>query len=233
MKPENQFLSALSGADRVHLMQVSRRVQVAQRFSFYEPGGRPEAIYFPETGMASELVRMSDGRAIDGSPVGVDGFIGVPAILGVDRSFHHCVMQVPGSVLRVPTETVRALFENSPGFRSLTLQLVHARFVQATQCAACNLLHTMDQRLARWLLCARRHTSADSFQVTQEFISEMVGANRSTITTALGAFQRAGFVRFERGLVTIVDAPKLMTASCECYEVICAALDRIGPGMPR
>ena len=227
MKLENEFLSRLPETDLLQLMQVARRVQLPQRFTFYEPAGRPNAIYFIERGMASELVRMSDGKAIDGSPVGREGFVGVPAILDVDRSFHHCVMQVPGSALRIPIESVRALFDNSAIFRSLTLQFVHARFAQATQCAACNLLHTMNQRLARWLLCTRRHAGSDVLQITQEFISEMVGANRSTITTALGTFQRAGFIRFERGLVKIVDARKLMIASCECYEVIVAAFDRI------
>lgn len=195
-------------------------MQLAARFSFYEPGQLPQAVYFLNAGMASELIRMADGHTMDGSPVGLRGFVGVPAVLNAGSSFHHCVMQVPGEGLRVPVAVVKELFDNSAEFRSIVMRFVEARFVQATQSAACNLLHRMEQRLARWLLSTRSHTGSEEFQISQEYLSEMIGANRSTITLTLGALERSGAIRLDRGMIAIASYDGLCRLSCECYRVI-------------
>lgn len=225
---QNEFLKSLTKDDRAQVLKAARPVRLSPRFTFYSAGESPEAIHFLESGMASELIRMSDGKTMDSSPVGRRGFVGVPALLGADSSFHHCVMQVPGAALRVPTAVVKRLFETSVSFRSVTLRFLHARFAQSTQCAACNLLHRMEQRLARWLLITRSHTGSDRFRISQEYLSEMVGANRSTVTMTLRSLERAGIVDLDRSLIQIKDLDHLASEACECYRVTAAAFDAIG-----
>jgi CRP-like cAMP-binding protein len=229
----NEFLRSLPESERAQLLQAGRAVQIPQRFTFYFPGDSPEAIYFLETGMASELVRMSDGKTMDASPIGRRGLVGAPALLGAEGSFHHCVMQVPGEGHRVPAGLVKKLFETSSEFREIAGLFLHARFAQATQCAACNLLHRMEQRLARWLLITRSHTGVDEFQISQEYLSEMVGANRSTVTTTLHALERPGMVELDRSIIRIRDVDALSEVACECYRVTAAAFDQIGARAPQ
>lgn len=218
----------LPDADRSQLLQAARHVLLPQRYSFYGAGDLPDAIYFIESGMASELIRMSDGRTLDVSPVGRRGFVGVPALLAADSSFHHCVMQVPGDALRIPLRAVKSLWEGSPDFRRAAGQFFHARFAQATQSAACNLLHKMEQRLARWLLITCNHTGSAQFQISQEYLSEMLGANRSTVTTTLGWMERSGIIGLDRMTIRIKDTKALSAVSCECYRIIATAFDQIG-----
>ncbi|HET7347107.1 MAG TPA: Crp/Fnr family transcriptional regulator [Acidobacteriaceae bacterium] len=223
----NEFLAALPETDRTALLDTATQVELPARFSFYAPGELPQAIYFLESGMASELVRMSDGRTIDGSPTGRYGFVGVPAVLGATDSFHQGVMQVPGEGLRVPIGVVQELYANSESFGMLAGRFLHARFLQAIQCAACNLLHNMKQRMARWLLTTRMHTGTEEFHISQEYLSEMIGANRSTVTQCLGALEREGLVRLDRGAINIAHYNALRHAACECYGVIEAAFAQL------
>ena len=224
---DNEFLRALPDEDRSEVLQAARRVRLPQRFTFYHAGELPGAIYFLEKGMASELIRMASGRTMDASPVGRRGFVGVPAILGADSSFHHCVMQVGGEGLRVPVSVVKALYETSSAFRRVMGRFMHARFAQATQCAACNLMHRMEQRLARWLLITCTHTGSHHFRISQEYLSEMVGANRSTVTTTLRALERSGSIELDRTAITLKDTEALYRVACECYRVTVAAFEKI------
>lgn len=232
MTVRNEFLHVLADSDRARLVVAGRSVELPSRFSFYEPGQLPRAIWFLNTGMASELVRLADGHTMDGSPVGLRGFVGVPAILHADSSFHHCVMQVPGDALRVPVAVVKDMFDNSAGFRGVVGRFLEARYVQATQNAACNLLHNMEQRLARWLLITRSHTGNDEFHISQEYLSEMIGANRSTVTQTLGALERSGLIQLDRGAVRLVSYLELCKVACECYRVIDAAFAQITAQSP-
>lgn len=224
---QNEFVRALAENDRAHLLQAGRSMELPARFSFYEPGQPPRAVYFLNSGMASELVRMADGRTMDGSPVGRRGFVGVPGLVGGLGSFHHCVMQVPGDGLRVPVAVVKDMFDRSAGFRTMAARFLEARFVQATQSAACNLLHRMEQRLARWLLSTRIHTCSDEFLISQEFLSEMIGANRSTVTQTLGAMERSGLIHLDRSRIRIVSYDGLCSLACECYRVVDTVFGRI------
>jgi CRP-like cAMP-binding protein len=223
----NGIIAQLDEVDQSYLLRESRPVHLEQQFTFYELGEIPRYIYFLTEGMASEVVRLGDGRLVDGSPVGRDAFVGVPALLQVVKSHHHCVMQVEGDALRVPAELVLALMDRSARFRTMAQRFVHARFVQATQCAACNLLHTMEQRLARWLLVTCQHTGSTAFQITHEYIAEMLGANRTTVSLRLGTFQRAGLIDLDRELIRIRRVEELRSRVCECYGVIAEAFDAI------
>ncbi len=215
----NSILAGLPEPDRKALLANAAREDVEQRYTFYDPEKPARAVWFVESGMASELIRSIDGRSVDTAPIGRDGLVGFPALFGLPV-IHHCMMQVAGQVSRVPVAAVRNTLERSPEFRRLIYSLMEARHSQATQFAACNLLHPIEARLARWLLAARFHARTDTLNVTQQFVSEMLGANRSTVTLALGAMERAGLIEYQRAVVHIVDAAKLKNASCECYEVV-------------
>ena len=216
----NEFLEALPQGDRSVLLQAARHVELPPRTSFYAPGELPHAVYFLTSGMASELVRVRDGRTMDGSPTGLYGFVGVPAVQGATDAFHHCVMQIRGEGLRVPLAVVQDLYQQSDTFRTAAGRFMHARFLQAIQSAACNLLHKMDQRMARWLLTTRLHTGSEEFQISQEYLSEMIGANRSTVTQCLGVLERKGFIALDRGAIRITHYEALCRTACECYAVI-------------
>lgn len=223
----NGMLAQLDESEQTYLLRATRPVHLEPQFTFYETGRIPRDIYFLTKGMASEVVRLGDGRLVDGSPVGRDAFVGVPIVLQVAKSYHHCVMQVEGYALRVPAERVLALMDRSARFRHMVLHFVYARFVQATQCAACNLLHTMEERLARWLLVTCHHTGSAAFQITHEYIAEMLGAHRSTVSVKLGAFQRAGLIELDRGLIRIQRPEELRWQACECYQIIAEVFDGI------
>lgn len=218
-KTANSILAALPEVDRNRLLDSSDAVEIGQRFTFYDPARSPQYVCFLESGMASELIRVSDGRSVDAAPIGRDGLVGIPALFG-QISIHHCVMQVPGQVWRIPVPTARTVLQQSASFRKLLNALVHARFCQATQSAACNLLHSIEKRLARWLLTARFHVRSDTLNITQEFVSEMLGANRSTVNECVGTLERAGLIAYQRGMVHIVDAARLGSFGCECYRLI-------------
>jgi CRP-like cAMP-binding protein len=223
----NHILAALPEDDKQSLLQNATREELPPRHTFYSPGMPIRDIFFLEEGMASELVRMSDGRAVDVAPIGIEGLIGLPLFLGVSSNHHHSLMQVLGNGLRVPGSDALKSFNECRELRALVLSYAHARFLQATQSVACNLLHTIEQRLARWLMVAQFHTQKRSFGITQEFLAEMLGANRSTITLAIRAFEKSGLVNYERGLVEITNPAKLSTISCECNEIIAKAFSTV------
>jgi CRP-like cAMP-binding protein len=226
-KPQNLMLGALPDQDRQRILRGAELIDAPQRHTFCIPPHRLKYGYFPESGMVSELIRVANGRAVDVSPAGIEGFLGLPLLLSDGTSTHEYVMQITGSVWRVRAVEVRRLFEDCDVFNRLIERYAHARYVQASQCCACNLMHSIDQRLARWLLVALRHARADTFQITQEYFSEMIGVNRSTITLVMGEFQRAGLLDYRRGVVRIKDREKLAEAACECNTVITLALNKV------
>jgi len=226
-KPQNMILGALPDQERQRILGGAELVDTPQRHTFCLPPQPLKYGYFPESGMVSELVRLANGRAVDVSPAGIEGFLGLPLLMSDGRSTHEYVMQITGSVWRVRAVEVRRLFEECDVFHRLMHRYVHARYVQASQCCACNLMHSIDERLARWLLVALQHARTDTFQITQEYLSEMIGANRSTITLLMGEFQRCGLISYRRGIVRIKDPEKLAEATCECNTVITCASNQV------
>jgi CRP-like cAMP-binding protein len=226
-KPLNMILGALPDQERQRILAGAKLIDTPQRHIFSMPSHPFKYGYFPESGMISELIRLANGRAVDVSPLGIEGFLGLPLLLSDSTSTHECVMQITGSVWRVRAVELRRLLEECDVFHKLIHRYVHARYVQASQCCACNLMHSINERLARWLLIALHHARADTFQITQEYLSEMIGANRSTITILMGEFQRTGLLDYQRGVVRIKNREKLAAAACECNAVITWAFNQV------
>ncbi|MEP0928902.1 MULTISPECIES: Crp/Fnr family transcriptional regulator [Cyanophyceae] len=163
---------------------------------------------------------MEDGSTIEVSLVGREGMAGILAILGGTTKSHRAYVQIPGQAMRMSAVTLKAEFDRGGPLQSILLRYCQALFSQAAQAIACNRFHSTEQRLARWLLLVRDCVQSDTFLLTQEFIGEMLGVPRSSVTVAAGNLSQAGIIHYARGQVTILDGEALETCSCECYNAI-------------
>jgi CRP-like cAMP-binding protein len=217
---QNWLIAALDEYHREAFLAACKMVDLPQEHSLYCSGEQIQYGYFLVSGMSSELVHLRDGQAIDTGPIGREGFVGLQLLLGDDVAKRDCMMQIPGRGWRVQGDVVRELFLRAHGLGPLLHRYIGARLLQATQAAVCNLLHTVEERLARWLLTAHDHSASDILPLTHEFLSEMLGANRSTVTITAGKFDKADLIDYRRGRVRIVNREGLLETTCECYQMI-------------
>ncbi|HEY4010003.1 MAG TPA: Crp/Fnr family transcriptional regulator, partial [Acidobacteriaceae bacterium] len=158
---------------------------------------------------------------------GREGFSGVAALFDLPEMTHGVVVQVAGRGCRMRAAAFRDAVHSIPTLRGLVYRVLYTRMVLATQSVLCNRLHEVEQRLARWLLTLADRVESDQVLVTQEYIAEMLGARRSTVTVAAGALQERGLITYSRGKITILDRPRLINAACECYSIVEAAHRRV------
>jgi len=229
---ENRILGALPLAERRQLLEVASNVRLDARAVLFEAGEPIDAVYFPTDGVISLVTPLQDGSIAEVATIGNEGIVGVPLVRLSERGVR-AITQVAGRALRLDAAVFLEWFEQRPGFRTLVDRYTQALFGQIAQSAACNRLHSSEERLSRWLLMTQDRVESDQFMITQEFLGQMLGARRSTISVSAGILQRAGLIRYSRGHVTIVDREGLMEVSCECYAVIKAELDMVIGDTPR
>jgi CRP-like cAMP-binding protein len=182
--------------------------------------GKPvKSVFFPTSGMISIVAMLRDGASVEVGIAGREGMLGVQAVLGDDISLNEAMVQIPGSALRMPADVLRREAQASPELRAVLLRYVQAVLNSATQSAACNRAHLLEQRLARWLLTARDRAGTDRLPLTHEFIAMMLGVRRAGVTVAAQSLQTAGLIQYVHGRITIADREGLEVAACECYEV--------------
>jgi CRP-like cAMP-binding protein len=162
----------------------------------------------------------SEGTSVEVAMVGREGLIGVTAMLQVESSPYRALVQVPGGASRIEIKKLKILFDERVTLRRLILRYLHALMTQTAQSAVCSRFHSVEQRLARWLISSRDRAHKNSFNYTQEFLSTMLGADRSTTTIAAGVLKRAGLVKYTRGTITILNSKELEQVACECYQVL-------------
>ena len=216
----NRLLRLLPLADLERLCPRLEPVELSVKTLLLEPGAAVESVYFVETGTVSMIATLEDGVRIEVGLVGPEGLVGVSLLLGAPTAPLEAIVQVGGTALRMPAAAFRAALAGMPAFLSLLLRYVDAFHVQVSHSAACNSRHHIEQRLARWLLMTHDRVGEDSFLMTQEFMSIMLGVRRPGVTLAIGALQRAGLVRHEKSHVRMIDRPGLEAACCECYELV-------------
>jgi len=216
----NRLLDLLPAADRRRLLDHMELVELDLRQPVYEPGKPIEYVYFPLTTVISMLAVMDDGQAVEVATMGNEGMAGLPVFLGATSSPDRAFAQVPGRALRMSAGEFRELANGAGTVQGLLQRYTQAFFVQLAQGAACNRLHSTDQRLARWLLLTHDRVGQDRFPLTQEFMAQMLAVRRATVTEAAGRLQQAGLITYSRGIVTILDRPGLEAVSCECYRII-------------
>lgn len=223
---QNRILAALPHEEYERLAPRVKPYAFEQGDSIYEPNQPIEHAYFPLGGMASVLATMQDGSSVEVGVVGKEGFLGFPPLIGVKSTPTTTISQISGPALKIEVGVLKEEFD-----RGGTLQLVLNRYLQAqviqlSQVAACNRVHDVNERLARWLLMTHDRVEEDRLRLTHEFLAQMLGANRATVSLTAGIFQQAGLIRYSRGLITVLNRGGLEAIACECYGVMKSEFER-------
>lgn len=192
-------------------------VSIAAREVVCEPGVELSHVYFPTTSMLSSIVVLEDGAAVEAATIGREGMAGVAILVGDRMSPYRVIQQVEGEMLRVQADRFDEVLRGSESLRAYIQRYVFTLLEQGGQNAACNLHHPIDARLGRWLLQTSDRIGRSDFYITQEFLSEMVGASRQTISGVAGKLQQSGLIEYSRGSVRLVDRAGLEASSCGCY----------------
>jgi CRP-like cAMP-binding protein len=209
--PENEFRQL-----RGHLEFLT----LPQRQVLHQAHQPLEFVYFPNSGLISLVVALTGGKTVETGIVGREGFVGIPAIAGLSRSPLIEVMQIAGDGFRVPVANLQEALSLAPGLRSLLQRQAVILSLQVAQTAACNRLHGIEQRLARWLLMAGDRVDSEVLPITHDFLATMLGTDRPSVTLAARVLQKNQIIEYNRGSVKILNRAELEKASCECYSVI-------------
>jgi len=220
----NKILKLLPRAELAALVERSDVVAVESREILFEPEEKLEHVYFPEDCVISLVTVMEDGDQVEAMTVGNDGFTGIPVFHGVEATKIKVCGQISGTARRLTAKDFRDLVQECTGLRGLLHRYSEFVFETVAQSAACNRLHVIEQRCARWLLMSQDRVGRDSFDLTQEFLAEMLGVRRPGVTVAMGILGKAGLIAHGRGNITVVSRAGLEKASCECYRAIRARL---------
>lgn len=225
----NQFLGRLEREDYDALMLVSKTVSFKFGKRVLRQDERVDAVYFPVTCMFSLLVTANDKPQMEMATIGKEGLVGAWEVVQTQGSMGLNLIQIPGTALRIDANTFREVVSGRPAVRQLIHQHLYALLRQILYGAGCNRLHNMEERCARWLLMTHDRAGQDTFPLTQEFLSHMLGVRRATVNVATGMLRKAGFIRYVRGKITIVDRRGLESASCGCYQAIAKVYARLLP----
>ena len=228
----NRILHGIPPSDRTRLLCALQPVTFALEDVVCESGERMEYLYFPTTSVVSLLYTMENGATAEMGLAGNDGVVGVPLFLGGDTTPNRAVVVVGGGAFRMRAQALREEFARGGSFQCLLLRYTQALITQISQTAVCNRLHAVEQRLARWLLMCHDRVDTNELQMTQEFISNMLGGRRETVTVAAGRLQDAGLIRYTRGHITILDRKGLEATVCECYPTVEAESERLSAVRP-
>jgi hypothetical protein len=216
----NGILKLLPQSEMDAVLRRSQLVTVESREILFEPQEELEFVHFPEDCVISLVTILADGDQVEAMTVGNDGFSGIPVFHGIDTSPNRGIGQITGVARRLTVDDFRKLALECASLRRLLH--CYSEFVYETvaQSAACNRLHVIEQRCARWLLMSQDRVGRASFDLTQEFLAEMLGVRRPGVTVAMGMLEKAGLIAHARGNITIVDRAGLERAACECYQTI-------------
>ena len=216
---QNRLLSILDFKNRDVLNLLCTAVPLPLRTPLYEPGRVPVYAYFLTSGLASVVTPMIDGGTAEVELIGNEGFTGSLHLLGSAPVQTSCFMQMAGSGLRIEFSELRRLFRTSAEVRNRILEFVQEQALVVSQMTGCNRLHEVEARLARWILMAQDRYQSNVLHLTQEFLAQMLGTQRTTVTTVAGSMQRSGLLEYQQGRVKIPDRALLETAACECYGI--------------
>jgi CRP-like cAMP-binding protein len=228
---QNDIIATLPKEEWQRLLRSAKKVTLAAGDTLYRRGETIQNVYFPVSCVTITLTEMEDGHTAAAAVIGREGAIGASVCLGVDETIRRVVVQVAGDALRIETPVVTHAFDSGPGLHALLLRFTQLLISQILQTAGCNRLHPLDGRLCRWLLMVHDRAGRDSFNLTHESISQMLGANRPAVSEAAAKLQRLDLVRYTRGLLTIHNRQGLERRSCECYKVLKDELDKTPHGV--
>lgn len=217
---QNRLLDALPSQDYAFVAPHLVQIELERGRLLYDPGDAIEHVYFPHDGVISLMTLMHNGAAIESTTIGPEGAVGLMAAVSPRQSLSRAIVQTPLRAARIGVDRLHEAWERSPALRRLTDRHTEALYGHAIQSVACNALHSVEARFCRWLLTCHDRISTDTVALTQEFLADMLGVQRTTVTAVARSLQAKGAIRYRRGIVDIVDRPALQAMTCECYGVI-------------
>lgn len=223
----NAILAALPGPEFDRLRPWLELVDAEIRDQVYEPDKPFTHLYFPISSVYS-LVGLADGQAVvEVATIGREGMVGLPVFLGQPTSPHAAFCQIPGPAAQLPAAQLTAVLSDDGALHHLLNRFTQATMVQISQNVVCNSSHTLAQRAARWLLTTHDRVGRDEFALTQQFLSQMLGARRPTVSETASKLQAQGLIRYSRGNLAITDRPGLEHVTCSCYRIVRAEFDKL------
>ncbi|MEH2117109.1 Crp/Fnr family transcriptional regulator [Nostoc sp.] len=221
LKPQvNRLVAALPTSDYQRLVPHLKLISLPTRQVIYEPKEPIAHVYFPLNGVVSLVSSMKDGSMMEVGIVSNEGMIGIPIILGGNTTTTKAFVQVSGTAMQMDADVLKTEFNQGGAIQNLLLRYVQAVYTELAQGCACNRFHTVEQRLARWLLTVSDRLQSEDFPLTQEFLAQMLGVRRSGVTVAANNLSKTGMIRYQRGHISILDREELSATCCECYRVI-------------
>ncbi|HYE65302.1 MAG TPA: Crp/Fnr family transcriptional regulator [Pyrinomonadaceae bacterium] len=224
---KNMILAALHRTDYQRLLPDLEYISLPLDVSLYQSGDLIEYVYFPGDGLVSLVTHMKDGTSIEVGLIGRDGMVGIPVLLGDDIAFEEAIVQIAGSAMRMRSDVFKEGLKtnHNPLLRELLLY-TRSLMKQVAQTAACNRLHTVEERLSRWLLMSHDRMESDELPLKQEFLSNMLGTRRASVGVAATGLQAQGLIRYSRGHISILKRKELEEFACECYRAVDGEADR-------
>jgi len=227
MPQQNLLLASMTPKNFKAIQADLEPMKFEVRQVFHEPNLEITHLYFPTDGVVSMVNEPQPGEIVEIATIGREGMVGVPVILGGAAMPSKSFVQVPGEGFRLRKGALVKAMKRDPGFRDLLLRYALALLNQVAHSASCNRLHEVQERCARWLLQTHDRVSSDTFPLTQEFLGQMLGVHRPTVSVAAGILQKAGLINYVRGQITVIDRKGLEAASCHCYKLITKEYERL------
>lgn len=227
----NRLLAALAPHDSGRLIPHLKEVHLDRGRVLVEAGERIDQVYFPLGGLVSLVSLQEDGGSVETGAVGCEGVVAIDCLLGDRISYNRALVQLPGKAQCMPASPFLEVWETSRSFRQMIMAYNHAFATLVFQSVACNISHSAEVRLARWILmCVDRCGDGETVALTHEYLADMLGVGRPTITVVARTLQAAGLIRYSRGVITVLDRAGLEAASCECYWKVRETFERVLPG---
>jgi CRP-like cAMP-binding protein len=227
LRPRNVILAQLPEDEYAPLAKFLVPVDLPLQKELSQPNSLIEYVYFLNSGLISTDAITERGEQVEVGVIGREGFSGLPALLDQPQMSHSVLIQGSGDGFRIRSSIVRDEFLKGGMFQQIVHAFAYLQLVQVTQSVLCNRMHEVEARLARWLLTSADRMESESLNLTQEFLSQMLGVQRSTVTVAAGELQRAGMIGYSRGRINILNRPALTKVSCECYGIVASSYERI------
>jgi CRP-like cAMP-binding protein len=226
---QNRLLAALPAADYGLVGPSLTHIELERGRLLYDPGDVVDTVYFPLDGVISLMTLMANGAAIESATIGPEGALGLMAAVSPRQSLSRAIVQTPCRAVRISAMQLHEAWEKSPAIRQFVDRHTEALFGHAIQSVACNALHSVEARFCRWLLTCHDRISTNTVALTQEFLADMLGVQRTTVTAVARALQKRDYIRYRRGIVDIIDRPGLEAMTCECYGVVRRNYERLLP----
>jgi CRP-like cAMP-binding protein len=224
----NKILLSISDKEYALIRPHLEFLSMPQHLSLYEPGQPIEFVHFPNSGMVSLVIATEDGKTVEVGEVGREGFAGTQAAVGINTNQVREVVQIAGDGFRVRIDPLQSVLQSAPELQRILTRYAVVQGMLFAQTAACNRLHNIEQRLARWLLITQDRVDSPTLAITHDFLATMLGTDRPTVSLAAGILQNKQIIEYTRGAVQILSRTKLEDCACECYGVIQQYNDEIG-----